>query len=64
MIDFRGGPGTAELMEAVAVLKEMNRLGGRKVPADAATGFVPAKYAGYMTVVTFLPSAFSAWTCS
>ena len=27
VIDFRGGPGTAELMEAVAVLKEMNRLG-------------------------------------
>ncbi|MEO3884515.1 DUF4158 domain-containing protein [Nonomuraea sp. B5E05] len=41
-IDFQGGPGTAELMEAVAVLKEMNRLGGRKVPAGAPTGFVPA----------------------
>ena len=25
VIDFQGGPGTAELMEAVAVLKEMNR---------------------------------------
>jgi TnpA family transposase len=47
-IDFRGGPGTAELMEAMAVLKEMNRLGGRKVPADAPAGFVPAKYAGYL----------------
>jgi TnpA family transposase len=48
VIDFRGGPGTAELMEAVAILKEMNRLGGRKVPADAPAGFVPAKYAGYL----------------
>ena len=48
VIDFQGGPGTAELMEAVAVLKEMNRLGGRKVPADAPAGFVPAKYAGYL----------------
>jgi len=47
-IDFRGGPGTAELMEAMAVLKEMNRLGGRKVPADVPAGFVPAKYAGYL----------------
>jgi hypothetical protein len=35
-------------MEAVAILKEMNRLGGRKVPADAPAGFVPAKYAGYL----------------
>lgn len=42
-IDFQGGPGTAELMEAVAVLKEMNRLGGRKVPPDAPAGFVPAE---------------------
>ncbi len=48
VIDFQGGPGTAELMEAVAILKEMNRLGGRKVPAGAPTGFVPAKYAGYL----------------
>jgi TnpA family transposase len=47
-IDFLGGPGTGELMEAVAVLKEMNRLGGRKVPAGAPTGFVPAKYADYL----------------
>jgi TnpA family transposase len=48
VIDFQGGPGTAELMEAVAILKEMNRLGGRKVPEGAPTGFVPAKYAGYL----------------
>jgi TnpA family transposase len=48
VIDFRGGPGTAELMEAVAILKEMNRLGGRKVPAGAPAGFMPAKYADYL----------------
>ena len=47
-IDFQGGPGTAGLMEAVAVLKELNRLGGRKVPPDAPAGFVPARYAGYL----------------
>ncbi|MCA2230274.1 Tn3 family transposase [Nonomuraea aurantiaca] len=47
-IDFQGGPGTAELMKAVAVLKEMNRLGGHKVPAEAPSGFVPAKYADYL----------------
>ena len=44
VIDFQGGPGTAELMEAVAVLKEMNRPGGRKVPAGApATWRRPAR---------------------
>ena len=40
-IDFQGGPGTAGLMEAVAILKELNRPGGRKVPADAPASFVP-----------------------
>jgi len=44
LIDFQGGPGTAELMDAVAVLKEMNRPGGRKVPAGApATWRRPAR---------------------
>jgi hypothetical protein len=47
-IDFRGGPRTAELMEAVAILKELNRLGGRKVPDDAPTSFVPARFADYL----------------
>lgn len=47
-IGFQGGPGMAGLMEAVAVLKDLNRLGGRKVPADAPAGFVPARYAGYL----------------
>jgi hypothetical protein len=32
VIGFHGGPGTAELMQAVAMLAELNRTGGRKVP--------------------------------
>ncbi|MGI5290881.1 DUF4158 domain-containing protein [Nonomuraea polychroma] len=47
-IDFQGGPGTADLMDAVAILKELNRTGGRKVPAEAPTSFVPARYADYL----------------
>jgi Domain of unknown function (DUF4158) len=47
-IDFRGGPGTAELMEAVSILKDLNRLGGRKVPDDAPTSFVPSRFADYL----------------
>ncbi|GII93015.1 hypothetical protein [Sinosporangium siamense] len=48
VIDFQGGPGTGELMEGVASLKGMNRLGGRKVPVGAPTSFVPARYADYL----------------
>jgi hypothetical protein len=47
-IDFKGGPGTGALMQAVAILKELNASGGWKVPADAPTAFVPAKYADYL----------------
>jgi TnpA family transposase len=47
-IDFQGGPGTDALMEAAGILRELNRLGRRKVPEDAPTGFVPARYAGYL----------------
>lgn len=47
-IDFRGGPGTDALMRAVAILEEMNASGGRKVPSDAPTAFVPARYADYL----------------
>ena len=48
-IDFAGGPGTVDLMEAVAVLKELNRVGGRKVPDTAPTQFVPSRFRGYLT---------------
>jgi hypothetical protein len=39
-IDFKGGPGTIDLMAAVAMLKMLNETGGRKVPADAPESFV------------------------
>jgi hypothetical protein len=44
-IDFQGSTGTADLMEAVAILKRLNESGGRKVPEGAPTSFVPARYA-------------------
>ena len=47
-VDFTGGPGTAELMAAVEILKKLNATGGRKVPADAPDSFVPARYADYL----------------
>ena len=48
VVGFQGGPGTAALMEAVEVLQELNRQGGRKVPEDAPASFVPARYAEYL----------------
>ncbi len=47
-VDFTGGPGTADLITAVAILKNLNASGGRKVPADAPASFVPARYAEYL----------------
>jgi hypothetical protein len=52
VIDFQGGPGTAEPMEAVGILKELNRLGGRKVPEGAPAGFVPVRFAEYLDKAT------------
>jgi Tn3 transposase DDE domain len=46
-IDFKGGPGTTDLM-AVAILKTLNETGVRKVPADAPESFVPTRYADYL----------------
>jgi TnpA family transposase len=48
-IDFQGGPGADELMQALAVLAELSRTGTRKVPAGAPDGFVPARYRDYLT---------------
>lgn len=48
VVGFQGGPGATALMEAVEVLKGLNRHGGRKVPAGAPASFVPARYAGYL----------------
>jgi hypothetical protein len=44
----QGGPGTADLMDAVEILKDLNRAGGRKVPAGSPVSFVPARYADYL----------------
>jgi len=47
-IDFKGGPGTTDLMAAVAILKRLNETGGRRVPSDAPGSFVPTRYAEYL----------------
>jgi TnpA family transposase len=47
-VRFAGGPGTEQLLQAVAILAELYATGARKVPAGAPTGFVPAKWAGYL----------------
>jgi Domain of unknown function (DUF4158) len=47
-IDFQGGPGTADLIDAVEILKDLNRAGSRKVPAGSPVSFVPARYADYL----------------
>lgn len=47
-VRFAGGPGTTELLRAVGVLGELYATGARKVPADAPTGFVPTRWAGYL----------------
>jgi hypothetical protein len=49
VVDFQGGPGTAELMRALTILRQLNAAGGRKVPDDAPAGFVPRRYADYLT---------------
>jgi TnpA family transposase len=48
VIDFQGGPGTSDLMAALAILKALNKGGGRKVHAGAPDSFVPARYAEYL----------------
>jgi TnpA family transposase len=47
-VRFAGGPGTEQLLQAVAMLGELYATGTRKVPAGAPVGFVPAKWAGYL----------------
>lgn len=47
-VRFAGGTAAAELLEAVEILRELNATGARKVPANAPTGFVPARWRGYL----------------
>ena len=47
-VRFAGGPGTEQLLQAVAMLAELYATGARKVPAGAPVGFVPTKWAGYL----------------
>jgi hypothetical protein len=47
-VRFDGGTAAAELLEAVEILRELNATSARKVPVDAPTGFVPARWRGYL----------------
>lgn len=47
-VEFRGGPGSEELLDAVEILAELYRTGQRHVPADAPVGFVPARWQSYL----------------
>jgi TnpA family transposase len=51
-VRFAGGPGTGELLAAIGVLCELYATGARKVPADAPSGFVPIRWAGYLRTAT------------
>ncbi|MGH3530157.1 MAG: Tn3 family transposase, partial [Pseudonocardiaceae bacterium] len=51
-VAFAGGPGTEDLMPAITMLGELYATGARKVPADAPTGFVPVRWAGYLQRAT------------
>lgn len=44
MFEFRGAPVTQPVLEALDVLRNMNRIGARKVPADAPMAFVPTRW--------------------
>ena len=47
-VRFAGGTAAAGLLEAVEILRELNATGARRVPDDAPTGFVPARWRGYL----------------
>jgi len=42
------GTDTGEVLQAVEMLTELYATGARKVPSGAPTGFVPARWAGYL----------------
>lgn len=47
-VRFAGGTAAAGLLEAVEILRELNATGARRVPDDAPTGFVPARWRSYL----------------
>ncbi len=47
-VRFAGGTAAADLLKAVAILKELNSTGARKVPDTAPASFVPARWRGYL----------------
>jgi hypothetical protein len=51
-VPFAGGTGSGELLDAVAILARLYATGARKVPEDAPTGFVPARWADYLAVAS------------
>lgn len=49
-LDLRAGQGGEELVEAVEVLRELNRTGRRVLPEGAPVGFVPRPWRPYVNV--------------
>ena len=47
-VQFAGGPGMDDLLQAVAILAGLYATRARKVPDGAPDGFVPARWAGYL----------------
>ncbi len=47
-VGFAGGTAATDLLIAVAMLRELNATGRRKVFDEAPTGFVPTKWRGYL----------------
>ncbi len=46
--EFRPAPVAANLIKAVAVLRQLNKEGSRKVPSDAPTGFIRKRWATFV----------------
>jgi hypothetical protein len=47
-VDFAGGPGMDDLLQAIAILARLHATRARKVPDGAPDSFVPARWAGYL----------------
>lgn len=47
-VTLAGGTAATGLLEAVEILRGLNATGARRVPPDAPTGFVPARWRGYL----------------